>query len=218
MIHERLGPTWDKIFTDLGLPNEATPTLARVLDRYREPQRHYHGVDHVSHVLMNAESIIPTGVLGPVLTTGIFLHDVVYDIPSDTKISNEKKSAIFAIEMFTAHLVPEWVPQAFLTEVVHLIRSTEINISQLVSEPETYNEAIMRDADLAGLASTWAVYSANSRKIRKEFGQFSDEKWEMGRAQFLRLMLATKNLYWTPWMQEQDQYARENMERELLSL
>lgn len=186
------------------------PSIAPIAARYAEPHRCYHGPDHVTHVL-SAAQVIDSPYLAPPLVLAIYLHDVIYDIPlTDPRVTNEQASTRFA------HIMLRNAPFAVRFEVKNLILNTQM--LRYSDAPETYNEAVLRDADLAGLSASWGTYSQNSAKIRMEFGLPDDELWKTGRGSFLRSMLTLGSIYWSPAMRLNESTARENMERELREL
>ena len=90
----------------------------RLLQRYREPHRRYHNVDHLRQVLTMIDSLADNQDLFLVRLAAWF-HDAIYDIPP-RELTNEEASARLAIR----ELGRAGLEQEDLTQVARLVRLT----------------------------------------------------------------------------------------------
>lgn len=174
-----------------------------LLDRWREPQRHYHTVDHLSAML----SIVDAEGGADTVRLATWFHDAVYD-PRSAGDANERESAALA----RAELGGLGVPAAVAVEVERLVLLTA---GHAVAAGDT-DGALLCDADLAVLARPPAEYDAYAAAVRREYAHVPDELFRAGRAAVLRSLLDLPALYRRPALAARwEAAARANLEREL---
>jgi predicted metal-dependent HD superfamily phosphohydrolase len=177
-----------------------------LLDRWREPWRHYHTVDHLAAMLAVVDA---EGGSDPVRLAAWF-HDAIYD-PRAPGDANERESAALA----RAQLAGLGVPEAVAVEVERLVLLTA---GHAVAAGDTDGE-LLCDADLAVLARPPAEYDAYAAAVRREFAHVPDELFRVGRAAVLQSLLDLPALYRRPALAERwEGPARANLERELRAL
>lgn len=178
-----------------------TPDLLR---RYREPHRRYHDLRHVEHCL--AELAAVDGLAATErerLTQAIWFHDAIYD---PARSDNEERSA---------RLAESTLPDPAGAEVARLVRLTAGHRV----EPDDRLGAILVSIDLAILGADPEAYEVYVQGIRQEYGHVPDEAFALGRAAFLKRMLATDAIYPDPGFAARfEARARRNLSRELSSL
>jgi predicted metal-dependent HD superfamily phosphohydrolase len=191
---------------DLGTSPASLDTFERLLARYREPQRHYHTVRHVSAVLRQiaalATSVPPDDL--PAVRLAAFFHDAVYRPASDDEAAS---AALARRELLALGVLPERVDA-----VAQLVLSTAAH------RPRTRDEEVLCDADLAVLAAPPAVYEAYARGVRAEYGNVDDDVWRSGRGEVLEGFLSQEHIFSTAPMHAREPRARANLEAELASL
>ena len=176
--------------------------LLELTARYNEPHRHYHTIRHVAWMLHLGRD------LG--LTTdqilGIWFHDAVYGVPSDT---NEEDSAALAARW----LGSEGYPESGILTVQQIVLDTKTHL------PTVEPSALVIDLDLSSLAAPREVFVANTEKLRLEYAQFTREEFDHGRLGFLEKFLDRDRIFCTDWGARFEADARRNLEldRELLS-
>ncbi|MDQ7906654.1 metal-dependent phosphohydrolase [Phytohabitans sp. ZYX-F-186] len=177
-----------------------------LLDRWREPQRHYHTVDHLAAML----SIVDTEGGSDPVRLATWFHDAVYD-PRSPGDANERESAALA----RTELAGLGVPAAVTAEVERLVLLTAGH----VVAPGDGDGELLCDADLAVLARPPAEYDAYAAAVRREYAHVPDELFRAGRAAVLRSLLDLPALYRRPALAERwEGPARANLERELRAL
>lgn len=183
----QLRVAWDR---HLGTGPAARRWFESVVDRYREPHRHYHDVRHVTWVVRHVEdlaagdAVIVAGIDLDVTIAAAFFHDAVYVATSE---DNEEVSGRLAASALTDL---GW-DRARVDHVDRLIRGTATH----VVEDATAEAAVLFAADLAVLAAEPAAYSDYARNVRREYSHVDDGAWRVGRASVLRAFLGRPAIY-----------------------
>lgn len=202
---------WAQLTGLLGVDDaESTRVLRDLWRRHDEPQRAYHRMGHVRHVLdvvdlLRAEEPVDDPVA---VRLAAWFHDAVYEPGAD---DNEARSADLAAEVLEG-----WaIDGSRVAHVGELIRATATHPAEDV-EADT---AVLVDADLAILAADPDTYEVYRRAVRVEFGHLDDAAWRRGRAAFLTTMIARPSIYATEGMRRRgERRARENLGEELARL
>ncbi|MDO5634528.1 MAG: DUF4031 domain-containing protein [Micrococcus sp.] len=188
-----------------------------LLQRWGEEHRHYHSRAHLLAVLEALDALAEAGEdLGPdprAVTLAAWFHDAVYAAdPTRGRGADEEDSAVLAEQRLAgvAGVDPETV-----AEVARLVRLTVHHRP----EPGDAAGAALSDADLAVLAGTEADYERYRSAVRRDYAHVTDEQWCAGRAEVLRSLLESPQLFHTRhghmrW----EAPARANLEAELTSL
>jgi predicted metal-dependent HD superfamily phosphohydrolase len=177
-----------------------------LLDRWLEPQRHYHTVDHLTAML----SIVDAEGGTAAVRLATWFHDAIYD-PRSPGDANERASAALA----RAELAGLGVPEAVAVEVERLVLLTA---GHAVAAGDTDGE-LLCDADLAVLARPPAEYDAYAAAVRREYAHVPDELFRVGRAAVLQSLLDLPALFRRPALAARwEGPARANLERELRAL
>ena len=179
-----------------------------LLAAYADPSRGHHGTRHLGEVLARLDELAAAGVAyerTPVVLAAWF-HDAVYDGERDA----EERSAAWAEDALPAH-----VDEATVDEVARLVRLTEHHRP----EPEDANGCALSDADLSILAAPTGRYDEYVAAVRSEYAHLDDEVFTEGRAEVLRQLAESPQLFRTPHGRESwEDAARANMARELAAL
>lgn len=220
-MRDPLPRRWTELCRAAGATDEDAigALLADILERYAEPQRHYHTAEHVLEVLQTIAALgdpalpaVDTQLAGPGAYHAVcfagWLHDVIYDPRSGT---NEEDSAVYAVERLGAL----GLAAGLTDEVGRLIRLTQ----QHEVADDDLNGMVLMDADLAILSARRKRYDRYAEAIRAEYQHVDDESYRAGRAAVLRTFLDRGSLYSTQLMVTRcDEAARANLRRELASL
>ncbi|MFF9203767.1 hypothetical protein ACF1AE_18415 [Streptomyces sp. NPDC014986] len=187
-----------------GGPDPA-PYADDLLARWREPQRRYHTLTHLTAVLDRVDELAEHAVDPDVVRLAAWFHDAVY-LPDRSE--NEERSARLA-----ERALPEaGVPAGRTAEVARLVRLT------VTHDPadDDRDGQVLCDADLAVLASPPSAYAAYTAAVREEYHFVPGEAFRAGRADVLRQLLALPRLFRTPYGSERwEATARYNMRGEL---
>lgn len=188
---------------------EATRVLRDLWRRHDEPQRAYHRLSHVRHVLDVLDLIRAARPLSDPIAVRLaaWFHDAVYH-PGN--VDNEARSADLA-----RRVLEGWgLPPERVDHVAALIRSTASH-----RDDGTPDAPALIDADLAILAADPDTYELYRRAIRVEHGHVDEAAWRRGRGAFLERMLDRETIFLTDAMRRRGEAAaRRNMTAELRSL
>jgi predicted metal-dependent HD superfamily phosphohydrolase len=222
---DRLAKKWQQLWNDGSVCLASIPTTDRsstifeqqqTIDRvfgllvtaYSQPDRHYHNLYHIHHVLTILERFGDRIQSPRAVFLAAWFHDFVYDSQA---IDNELLSAKFAAELLTdigasAELIDR-VRQLILATQGHQI------------DPNDPDLCIFLDADLAILGADPVRYQAYARSIRREYSWVADAAYQTGRSRVLESFLQRDRLYYTELMfDELESIARDNLMKEITSL
>lgn len=199
LTREQSLPIAHRSWSYLGLPTDIRDTL---LARWQHPERHYHDIRHLAHVLTALGDLACSD---SVVILAAWFHDAIYDgIPGQ----DEEASAIFAEQQLQPHLAPDDV-----SDITRLIRMTAFH------SPTDEREALLSDADLSVLGQIPGRYHIYVRDVRLDYAHVADDAWRTGRANVLRSLLAKEPLFHTELGRDLwEQQARHNLTAELASL
>ncbi|CAL9299724.1 MULTISPECIES: HD domain-containing protein [Streptomyces] len=169
-----------------GGPDPA-PYADNLLARWREPQRRYHTLAHLTAVLDHIDVLEEHADDPDAVRLAAWFHDAVY-LPERSE--NEERSARLA-----ERALPEaGVPAGRTAEVARLVRLT---VTHAPAEDDRDGQ-VLCDADLAILASPPSAYAAYTAAVRQEYHFVPDDAFREGRAAILRRLLALPALFHTP--------------------
>ncbi|MFF8944478.1 hypothetical protein ACF1A5_19845 [Streptomyces sp. NPDC014864] len=189
---------------------DPVPYADNLLARWREPQRHYHTLTHLTAVLDHIDVLEAHADDPDVVRLAAWFHDAVY-LPDRSE--NEERSARLAERA----LAEAGVPAEKTAEAARLVRLT------VTHDPadDDQNGQVLCDADLAILAAPPSAYAAYTAAVREEYHFVPGDAFRAGRSAILRELLALPSLFRTPhgrlaW----ERTARYNLrgELEMLSL
>jgi predicted metal-dependent HD superfamily phosphohydrolase len=180
--------------------------------RYGEDGRYYHNLYHIQNLLETVATLREQAQNYDAIQLAVWFHDAIYKMQwGADELSNEERSANYAGETLTSMQLPADT----VTLVQQLIRATQIT----QTPPNDMDFYILLDADLAILAAVPEVYDQYARAIRQEYAFVPEGAYRNGRIQILQSFLDRDHIYRTATMYQRcQQAARQNIEREILSL
>jgi predicted metal-dependent HD superfamily phosphohydrolase len=178
---------------------------------YTQPNRHYHNLDHIHHLLTIIERFDrknspqlerlqdPSSVI-----LAAWFHDFVYDPQA---VDNEVQSAKAATELLAnlnLCLDLDRIEQLILATQGHQI------------DPDDADLCMFLDADLAILGADRLRYATYLRSIRREYEWVDEASYRTGRSRVLASFLQRDRLYYTDLLfDELEAIARMNLQREI---
>jgi predicted metal-dependent HD superfamily phosphohydrolase len=178
---------------------------------YTQPNRHYHNLDHIHHLLTIIERFDrenspqlerlqdPSSVI-----LAAWFHDFVYDPQA---VDNEVQSAKAATELLSnlnLCLDLDRIEQLILATQGHQI------------DPDDADLCMFLDADLAILGADRLRYATYMRSIRREYEWVDEASYRTGRSRVLASFLQRDRLYYTDLLfDELEAIARMNLQREI---
>ncbi|WP_244313456.1 HD domain-containing protein [Streptomyces zinciresistens] len=187
---------------------DPAPYADNLLARWREPQRRYHTLTHLTAVLDRVDELAAHAADPDVVRLAAWFHDAVY-LPERSE--NEERSARLAERA----LAEAGVPAGRTAEVARLVRLTVTHDPA----PDDRDGEVLCDADLAILAAPPSAYAAYTAAVRAEYHFVPNDAFREGRAAILRQLLALPGLFRTPYGRRTwEATARHNLTGELAML
>ena len=171
---------------------------------YSQRDRHYHNLTHLENLLHQLIQV-KTGIAdwNTTLFT-LFYHDIVYN---PLKNDNEDQSAQLAVQrMRELNLPPSNIEKCrgqILATIGHQVA---------IDQDTNY----FTDADLSILGADWEVYQQYANNVRREYSNYPDAVYNLGRAKVLKHFLVMEKIYKTEYFHQRFEVnAKLNLEREL---
>ncbi|WP_222854132.1 HD domain-containing protein [Fodinicola acaciae] len=157
---------------------------AGLVERWREPHRRYHTVEHLTAMLDVIDAYAHAANDPDAVRLAAWFHDAIY---APKRTDNEEASAALAGRMLSS----AGLPPARVAEVRRLVLLTRTHDPA----PKDTNGALLCDADLAVLAGSAEAYAAYVFAVRQEYAHVSDPAFAAGRAEVLREILALPRIF-----------------------
>lgn len=195
-----------KLWNDLSLAGEPTEVYRWLANKYSDPSRHYHTLEHIDYGLNAIDTLV-----APMAA----MQD---DSPGVVEFTNN----LVRFAFFFHDSMPDETRSADIAEFVLTVARRPSNLCKAIerlilltthrSEPEAYLEKVMVDADLAIFASDQETFDAYETNVRKEFAKYSDSDYAKGRIKILGSFLKRKSVYYTIYgLRELEDKARANL-------
>jgi predicted metal-dependent HD superfamily phosphohydrolase len=197
---------WAEPWAELGL--EARMELqADLRKRYSEPRRAYHTLHHLAECLDLLEQTRSLAQRPAEIEIALWFHDAIYD---PRRSDNEERSA-------------EWARREIRRAGGALALQQSIGDLVMVTRhdgaPQTTDEQLLSDIDLAILGAGAARYDEYEQQVRTEYKHVPTQLFRPGRRKLLTEFLARPHIYGTEWFRERrEAQARRNLERSLVRL
>lgn len=176
------------------------PLQRRLIERYEQPPRRYHTIDHAGRVAGYVRSL--GGDRACLLAA--WFHDAVYE---PTATDNEERSAGLLLGWLGA--------DRDAAEGARLVRLTAGHRAGAGDR----SGAILCDADLAVLGSGPQAYEDYRAAVRDEYAHVGEAGWRRGRSAVLQDLLGREPLFQTTEGRRRWELpARQNLKTELRSL
>lgn len=161
---------WAQICTECKVSDHVTRKWWKVLwDSYFEPQRYYHTLRHIGHMLwlVKYEPVINTNIQSLVhVVFAVFFHDIVYDPQS--KDNEDKSSELFS--SFYEEAACQNLDQSLVHKYIIATKTHHTNEHSQMSEHWGNTDMhIFLDLDMAILSVEPLEYDDYADKIRHEF-------------------------------------------------
>ncbi len=210
-LEQGLQQSWITLLKSCGVSEQLATVLFRDLaERYSEPHRAYHNLEHIDALFKLVEKHQLKFDNPKAVYLAIFLHDVVYESGRHYVAgASEKASAVWLREKLQEHIAPEVLNVAerlILATSSHFAFGTSSDFKKFL------------DLDLAILGADQASYQKASQAIRQEYGEFTQSEFNAGRSLFLKNRLERGPVFHTPEFQGYERQARANMRAELQEL
>lgn len=174
----------------------------RLLDGYREPQRHYHTLAHIAQCLGMFDQCKSLADNPDALELAVWFHDAIFE---PGKPDNEKRSADLYLQL------SDGVHDAATRGLVkRLIMATLHDGASLADDDAIY----MVDIDLSSFGLSWDDFLQDSQNLRRESADLSDAEYYRRTTSFQNCLLAKERFYQSDYFAERlESQARANLAR-----
>ena len=198
---------WVALWRELGAERVDRSVFEQLLERYAEPWRAYHTVQHVRDCLRLLDGARRLSQRPTEVELALWFHDAVYDTH---RADNEELSARWAHQ----HSLDQNLPENVAVRVHDLILATRHDTPLLNSEA-----ALLTDIDLVILGQSVAEFDLYEAQIRREYSWVPEMAFCEGRAKILEGFLQRDSIYRTAHFRDRhERQARLNLERSLANL
>ncbi len=198
-VRQRLAQ-WQALWSALGVDPPAAHWFDELQQRYGEPHRAYHTLQHIDESLAHFQRVSDLATDPPTVVAALWFHDVIYE---PKQHDNEAASAAWAGRV----LQQAGVAAASIAQIQALILYTMHN-----QIPPAGDAALLVDIDLAILGASPARFAEYETQIRHEYAWVPWATYCSRRAALLQQFLARPLLYQTAYFQEHfAEQARDNL-------
>lgn len=210
--------SWQRAWQGAGCTAPGDALAAELLARYREPQRRYHTLQHLSECLGHLEAVLDQVPDPAAIELALWFHDAVYELAGPGAASNEQRSAAFNEQRSAlwAHqaLLAGGAPPALARQVHDLVMATRHD-----ALPATPDQCWLVDIDLSILGAAPARFDEYERQVRDEYAFVPEELFRRKRAEVLAGFIARARIYSTPFFHDRlEAPARANLGRSIAAL
>ena len=202
---------WLELWQRLGAPRSADGTLAdefvALKKRYDEKHRHYHSMQHIGECLAHFDSARTLCEHADEVELALWFHDAIYEPRAK---DNEAQSAAWAGRVMRAADLSGEAAQ----RVHALIMKTCHD-----ALPETSDEQVLVDIDLAILGSAPERFDEYETQVRAEYAWVPEFMFKRTRRKILTAFQERPALYATAFFHKKlEAQARVNLARSLAEL
>ena len=207
-VVEYVKMNWEKL-TAFSRKDDVKQRLWKEIEyRYAENHRAYHHLGHIAYLFELLNTYLGQIANPVVVGFAILYHDIVYDT---YRKDNEEQSAAIA----TTHLTELLINKVIAGHIKTFILATKNHVL-----PEGYelnpDLAFFLDFDRAILGEDVETYKIYSRKIRKEYAQYTDDLYHSGRKEALQKFISSPHIYSTDdFRVVMEDAARKNIQMEI---
>ena len=174
----------------VGARGESDACLDALRRAWREPQRHYHSLQHLSECLDLLRAHRALAERADELVLALWFHDAIYDPRAK---DNEARSADWAAQA----LGEAGAEPAAIARIHALILDTAH-----AAEPAPGDPSLLVDIDLAILGAAPERFAEYERQVRAEYAWVPGFLYRYKRRQLLREFARRVPLYRTPALRE----------------
>ena len=199
-MHTLLMSSWDRAWRGLRAEGTGSDVRDAVLARYAETHRSYHTVQHLTECLSLFESVQNAPDRPAEVEMALWFHDAVYDLKDS---DNEARSADWAqVELLKAGVESESASR--VRELILTTKHTGV--------PQTRDEKVLVDIDLAILGASEMRFAEYERQIREEYSYVPELLFRIKRREILESFMDRHAIYSTPALHQQfEAKARANL-------
>jgi predicted metal-dependent HD superfamily phosphohydrolase len=194
--------SWSRAWKSLRAEGDGITTMQALIERYCEPHRAYHTVQHLRECLERFDEVCALAVHPATVELALWYHDAIYDVHSKT---NEADSAALARETLAA-------AKASIADVESIVRL--IMETRHAASPTDADAQLLVDIDLSILGAPRERFDEYETQIREEYKHVSDDLFFAKRKEILKSFLSRERIYSTEHFRHKlEATARDNLRR-----
>lgn len=204
---ERHQAAWQTAWRALAQRPPAPSLLQQLVLRYCEAHRHYHTLHHLDACLRHLDQQHTLAQRPEEVALALWFHDAIYDIGA---ADNEQRSADWARSALLEHGGAIDVAQRVFALVM---------VTRHDQPPQTPDQQLLLDVDLAILGAPVAVFDEYERQIVREYQAVPTAAFRSNRRRILQGFLDRPRIYHTTTFHDaREAQARDNLGRSIESL
>lgn len=186
-----------------GATDAGSALYQELVDRHREPHRHYHTLAHIDACLAWLDWFAGAAEHPHEVELALWFHDAIYTPGAP---DNEHRSAALARDRLAAL----GVPPAAIDRITRAIEATEHHTAA------PGDASLVVDLDLTILGAPPATYDRFEHHIRQEYAHVPQPLYTAARRQVLTAFLSRPHIYRLPAIRhELETKARANLQRRI---
>ncbi len=195
-----LNTSWARCWRAMAAEGDGAELMQQLLAAYREPQRRYHSLQHLTECLALLREHLDLAKQPGEVEIALWFHDAVYDVKAS---DNEQKSADWAARSLTE----AGVSQEVIDRVVQLIMATRHAVL-----PQGRDQQLLVDIDLAILGSSRERFLEYEQQISEEYSWVPEVLFRHKRRAVLEEFMARSPIYNTAALRQQfERQAHDNL-------
>ncbi len=198
--------SWQRMWRGLGAHGDARPAFDDLVSRWREPQRHYHAVQHLHECVTTFAGVTTLAQRAAEVEAALWFHDAVYNLRES---GNEDKSAQLATRVLGA----AGVDAQATARIARMVLATKHDTA-----PTTPDEQLVVDVDLAILGAPRDRFDEYDRQVQAEYAFVPRSMFRRKRREILASLAQRPRLYATAHFHAAlDAGARANLARAIVA-
>jgi predicted metal-dependent HD superfamily phosphohydrolase len=195
--------------------DEIEATCRRLIQRWQEPDRHFHNLKHLVDVLARVDELAEETHHPDTVRLAAWYHGAVFSsTPSKAYSRSGGEDEAASAELAREELGALGVPARTLDRIAELI----LNLKRHEIKSRDIDCLALSDADLAVLAADPQHYQAYRKAVRAEYAHLPKRHYVEGRRNIVGKLLARRHLFVSPMGSQWEDAARENLSAELALL
>lgn len=198
---------WMSLWKRLGAQGDADKVYNDLAERYSEPHRAYHTLEHIEHCLDEFEQVRHLATKSDAVELALWYHDAINDTKAE---DSEERSVTLAVGMVRSASLQVKFGQS----VANLITATKHTLA-----PTDPDVQLIVDVDLSILGQSEDKFDKYEQQVRKEYGWVAEDAFVSGRSAILKSFLGRPAIYSTQFFRNKyEMQARRNITRSLARL
>jgi predicted metal-dependent HD superfamily phosphohydrolase len=193
-------------------PDEIRAVGSRLIDRWSEPDRHFHNLKHLVHVLSRVDELAEETHEPDLVRLAAWYHGAIFDAAEKAAYANRGgEDEVASAELARTELTALGVPHKSVERVADLV----VALARHTANPGDFDCAVLCDADLAVLAAEPQRYKAYLKEVRAEYAHVPVEDYLRARSAILTKLVNRSTLFASPLGAAWEEPARQNVAAEL---